>query len=305
MSPKSILSILIFIILAFSISWPINKMGLQYMTPITFAALRLLTATICAFLITIITRTFIWPTRKDWPLILTLGVFQIGLFALLVNLGLELVHAGRSAILVYTTPIWVTPLAVIFFKEAFGLLKIIGLICGIIGIVLLFGPTQINWENQQEIISNIILLLAAFSWAISILCARYMRWPHSPISLFPWQLLIGTIPVLLASVYEYPHTTIVWNTTLVSSILFVGIFAQCMGALGAIIVSKALPTTTTSLSFLAVPVLGIIFSHLILDESITIMSGVALIFIIIGLACTALEQKYSNKNKYGQNISPT
>jgi drug/metabolite transporter (DMT)-like permease len=53
-----------------------------------------------------------WPSRRDWPIVLAVGALQMAAFMALTTVGLQFVPAGRSAILAYTTPLWVTPLAV-------------------------------------------------------------------------------------------------------------------------------------------------------------------------------------------------
>ena len=176
---KNYILLLIFVILIWGLNWPINKIGLEYMSPIVFATSRLIIATVSMFLIVILTRNFIWPTRQDLPIILTIGLLQMGIFVLLINVGLHLVEAGRSAILVYTTPIWVTPIAIFIFKEKAGFLKWLGLVLGIAGIIVLFGPWGIKWDNYAALLGNGILLLAAMCWAIAIICARHMKWRGS------------------------------------------------------------------------------------------------------------------------------
>lgn len=288
---KHIFWILISVILVFGLGWPVAKIGLQYMPPITFSAVRLSIATLTMFLVTIVTRNFIWPTRQDWPIILAIGLLQMGIFLVLMHVGLSLVAAGRSAILVYSTPLWVTPIAVLFLKERAGFLKWLGLTFGISGIITLFGPWGINWHSTQDLVGNLILILAALSWAIAIICARHMRWYHSSLALVPWQLLVGMIPVIGAVLFIQPETkTIEWNWSLIGALLFTGVLAQALGAWGAIMVSKTLPAVTTSLSFLAVPVSGLLFSSWILNEPLTLINIVAMILIIIGLICTALDR---------------
>ena len=245
---KNYILLLIFVILIWGISWPVNKIGLEYMSPIVFATSRLIIATLSMFLIVILTRNFIWPSRQDLPIILAIGLLQMGVFVLLINVGLHLVEAGRSAILVYTTPIWVTPIAIFIFKEKAGFLKWLGLVLGIAGIIVLFGPWGIKWNDYAALLGNGILLLAALCWAIAIICARHMKWRHSPLKIVPWQLLVGTIPVLLLMLYEPSTKSIQWNWSLVGSLLFTGIMASALATWGIIVISKELPSITTSLS---------------------------------------------------------
>lgn len=287
--------LLVFLILIWGISWPITKIGLQYMPPIWFAAFRMIIGMLCMFVLVISIGKWMIPSRKDMPIILVMGLLQMALFMTLINLGLHYVNAGRSAILVYTTPIWVMPLAILFFKEKATWLKWTGFFLGILGVVTLFSPWGINWSDPQVIFGNGILLLAALCWAIAILCARNMKWHHTPLQLLPWQLLLGTIPVVLIAAFTTPFTVIQWNYTLISILLFIGGLGTAFAYWATLMISKELPSITVSLSFLAVPIAGLIFSAWLLNEPITGAIVVAMILILNGIACVALSGRWKKK----------
>lgn len=276
------------IILIWGFSWPMNKIGIQYMHPIWFAALRLIIGTLSMFILVGMLGKLFLPTRKDMSIILTIGLLQMGLFTTLINLGLNYVDAGRSAILTYTTPLWVMPLAILFFNEKASYLKWLGFILGMAGVIVLFNPWSIDWSRHDVLMGNGMLLLAALSLAISMICARNIRWTRSPLELLPWQLLVGTIPVSLLAAYSQPHPIIEWNDMSIVTLAYTGFLGTAMGNWAATVVSKGLPSITVSLGFLGVPISGLLFSTLILDEAITSSIQIALIFIPTGIICVAL-----------------
>ncbi len=271
------------------LSWPINKIGLNYITPFAFSAWRLLIGTLCMFLVVVTLKKFIWPRRQDLPMILAIGLLQMGLFMVLINIGLHYVGAGRTAVLVYTTSIWVTPIAIIFFHEQAGLFKYFGLILSIIGVLILFNPQQFDWHNRNVLIGNSALVLAAICWAIAILCARYMKWTRSPIELVPWQLLIGTIPVVILALTEKSGNIMSTNPVFLGTLAYTGILGTAFTYFSMLVISKELPSITTSLSLLGVPVCGILFSAILLHESVTLDMSIAIILILIGLVCIFLD----------------
>ena len=273
--------LLFIIIILFGLSWPINKLGVTVISPIWFAAYRLTLATLCMFIVVILLNKFIWPTMRDLPIIAVIGILQRGMFIVFISLGLHYNDAGRSAILVYTTPIWIASIEVLFFKKSFNLTKWIGICISSLGIIIILEPWTIDWKSFNNIVGNIILILAAICWAISIVCTRYMTWTRSTLELAPWQLLIGTIPVIiLALIFESYPTTIGWNISITLDLLYTGVFATALAFYLTIIVSRKLPPIFISLNFLFVPISGFIFSMLILHEkmSSSLMYGMILIF---------------------------
>lgn len=278
------------VMLIWGLSWPMNKIGIQYLSPIWFTASRLIIATVSSFIVVKYLGKLILPSKRDLPLILSIGLLQMGLFTILINIGLNFVDAGRSAILTYTTPLWVLPIAILGFKEKSTFLKWIGFGLGMSGVLVLLSPWTIDWSHRQTIVGNLTLLAAAFSMAISILAARNLRWHRSPLELLPWQFLMGTLPTVLLAFYIDPHPSVEWNAPLAITLFYTGLIGTAIGNFGAVIVGKELPSITVSLGFLGVPIFGVLFSSLILHEAITPSIQLAMLLIPSGITCLSIKR---------------
>jgi drug/metabolite transporter (DMT)-like permease len=285
------------IILVWGSSWPIAKVGMDYMPPLWFAALRLIIGTVSMFFVVSVLGKFVVPDKQDLKIIFSIGFLQIALLMVLITIGLYYVDAGRSAVLVYTTPLWVVPISVLFFKERPTLGKWIGFILGLAGIAVLFNPFAVHWSMGNELMGNGVLLAAAFCWSIAILCARYMHWHRTPLELIPWQLLVGTLPVLLLAFVQNPQPQFIWGSTLVFSLIFCGILSTAFAYWGSIVISKELPAITTSLSLLAIPMCGLLFSAWLLSEKITLSLIIAMLFILAGLLCVIFDKSQNKHEK--------
>lgn len=283
-----IYTLVVLLVLIWGVSWPICKIGLSFIPPIWFAVYRLMIGMATIFLIVVLTGKLIIPKRRDLPIIFVMGILQMACFMILITVGLHYVSAGRSAILVYTTPIWVMPLAILFFHEKLTTYKAIGFVLGMLGILILFSPSGIDWTDKDALFGNALLLLAALCWAVAILCARNMKWYRTPLELMPWQLLVGFLPVLALACWQHPDPAVEWNQSLIFSLFVTGVFGTAFGYWGTLVVSKELPSITVSLCYLAVPVAGLLAAAVILHEPITMLVLIAMLFIITGIACVAL-----------------
>jgi drug/metabolite transporter (DMT)-like permease len=280
-----IFSLFVFIIFSWGLGWPVNKVGLAYMSPTWYTAARLIMGTLTMFAIVIGLKKFSLPKRQDIPLILIIGLLQISFYILLTNYGLLYLPAGRSSLLAYTTPLWIMPAAVFFFHEEAGFLRWLGFCLGIAGLVLLLSPWELNWTDRHVIFGSAMLLLASLSWAISMLCVRYMQWTKSPLELIPWQLLIGTLPILVFAWIKEPALTIQWNLPLLLSLLYTGALVTGLSYWSGVIINKEVPTIIVSLGFLIVPVFSLIISATFLHETIDLTTSLAMLLILLGLAC--------------------
>lgn len=282
--------LLFLVIVIWALAWPISKLGLMDMPPLWYSALRLAIGFLTIFFILLLQNKIKLPSKKDWPLISSIGLLQMACFLILMNGGLLFVDAGRSAILVYSTPFIVTPIAVLFFQEKLTRLKSLGLFFGLIGLLLLFNPWSFDWHNTNTVIGNSLLLLAAACWAIAMLHTRYGTWHSSALYLVPWQLLIGSIFVIIAAYLVQPHPQITWSSRLWLTSIYNGVLATGFAYAAIIYVSKNLPVVNTSLLLLGVPVLGLAVSSLWLGEEITTNIIIAMLFIIGGLTTIVLER---------------
>jgi len=281
--------LLILLVLIWGVSWPIMSTALHYCPAIWFSTVRLVIAGVVIFAAFGVTGHLVLPTKRDIPLIITIGFFQIGLFIMLITLGLTYVEPGRSAIIAYLAPFFVAPIAVLFFGEKLSKGKIAGLLLGAVGIVLLFSPWGLDWHNSDILLGNGLLLLSAIVWSGVMLHTRYATWHRESHTLLPWQFVAAIIPNLIAAVILVPHPVIQWSSPIFEfSLFYSAILASCVAYWLIITITRYLPVTTTSLALLAIPVTGLLASAIFVGESLTASILISLGFIITGLVCVSV-----------------
>ncbi|MBA1186725.1 MULTISPECIES: DMT family transporter [Stutzerimonas] len=285
--------LLLLAILVWGANWPVMKAGLGHVTPVWFSASRFALGALCLFLLQLLTGTLYRPSRGDVPLLLSVGLLQMLAFTLLGALAMTDIPAGRSAVLAYTTPLWVTPLAVLVFRERLVPRQLLGAALGMFGVAVLFNPLALDWHNANLVRANLMLLIASACWALCILHLRYAKVRATAYQLAPWQMLVATAPLLaLARIVEGPFTgdgsVAFWQI-----ILFVGPLATafCFCAVNA--ASMWLPATSMSLAMLGVPLVGLMSSVFWLGETLSasLIAGVLAISAGILLAIVKTRAK--------------
>lgn len=276
------------VVVVWGANWPILKIGLDHTTPLWFAVLRMVLGLVSFAVVLAPLGRLRWPARQDWPVVWSVGVLQMALFSALINVALLSVPAGRSAILAYTTPLWVTPGAMLFLGEKLTRARIMGLALGLSGVAVLFNPLSFDWSDTASVWGNVMLLVSALVWAAAILHVRGHRWAGSPLDLAPWQFLVALPPLaLLAWVVEGPpqadlSPTFLWVAA------YNGPLATAFAFWAAITVTRMLPAITVSLAFLCVPVSGLVFSALMLGEGMSAGNLLGLALIAGGVAMVAI-----------------
>jgi drug/metabolite transporter (DMT)-like permease len=286
--------------LIFGTSWPVLKNGIEAgATPLWFTAARACCGTLGGFALVGALGLLRWPRRRDRPIILSVGILQLAAFFTLTNLALRYIPAGRSAVLAYTTTLWLVPLEALTGGERLDLPRSLGLLAGLGGVAVLLNPLALDWSQPDVLISHVLLLLAALGWAIAIFHARRHAWDgFSPLQALPWQMLVASLAVIVLAAIAEPAGRLPAVPAVTFALIYVGLFGGPVATWAATSVARDLPTLVSSLGFLGVPVVGVIVSTLWLGEPLTppLLVGAALIFlglVVVALANDRLAQQES------------
>lgn len=283
-------------IVVWGANWPVMKAGLSHITPMWLSLSRFASGALCLFVLQIVTRKLRFPPRKDWPLVVSVGLLQMMTFTVLGAIAMTEVPAGRSAILAYTTPLWVTPIAVMFFRESLSRRQLIGSLLGGVGVIILFNPFTFDWGNRTLVVANLMLLVASFTWAMCILHLRYHKGVCSAYELAPWQMLLACIPLaLMAWGVEGPYTGD-GSRSFFEILIFMGPFATAFCFVAVNAASMWLSSTSMSTAMLGVPVIGLLMSVAFLGEHLTLTLGIGLLVITMGILIVTLKSSKGAAN---------
>jgi len=301
-SKKTILApfLVLSIILFWGLNWPLFKIVLQHITPQTLAFTRVFIALIFFTFLMLITGTLKLPKKTDWAIILSVGINQMTLYILFVSTGLLYINANRGAILGYITPLFVIPISYFVLRQKPTLWTICGFLIGMIGVIVMFNPLELDLSTSNTIQGSIFVITAAFFWAINIIFIRSYRHDFSSFQLLPWQLLTASILLFLFAWYEEPDFNLWFDDIDFKSILiliFTGVFGTGYGFWAAVKLNRMLDANTLSMCMLLIPISGFIFSILLLGESILLSNVIGLISILVGIIISMGDKLKLKKTK--------
>lgn len=275
-------------IICWGFTWPILKVALRHIEPMWFGVVRFTLGATALFAIQALTRGIHLPKKEDMPVVLVVGVIQIGLFICCMHYGVYLVGPGRSALLIYTTPIWTLPMAMILLGERSSVYNWVGTGLGFLGLCIVFNPSTVDYSSPSIVLGNVILLIGSLLFSYPIVFARGHKWVSGPLELAPWQQLIGAGVVLICALaYEgAPRVNLDWEAAW--SIGFASIVSSGFGMLFYVRAARELRSATVSLGSLAIPVIGLTSSAIIFHEKADIYTIAGLALILTGVATGTL-----------------
>ena len=270
------------------VHWVVVKIGLGYLPPMTYGALRIAIGlgTVVALLAS--QGRLRRPPRADLPIVASVGLLQVAGGVLIMNLALQVVPAGRSAVLVYTQPLWVAVILAAVLRVPPLRNELVGLVLGIGGLVLLLNPAVIDWSNGAEVAGTLALLLNAVLWAIVSIHIRRHTWASSPLDLQPWQLLVAFVPLAVAAVVLEWGEPITWGLPTILILLYSGVLATAFASWASQAITRSLGPQASATGFLAVPVVGLASGWLILGEQLGPVDVLAFGLVLAGVAVTSL-----------------
>ncbi|MFO7805405.1 MAG: DMT family transporter [Paracoccaceae bacterium] len=225
-----------------------------------------------------------WPVwdRRIAKYLLVIGALNTALPFALLSWGQQYVPSAFAGISMAALPLFVLPLAHVFTDEALSLRKLIGVIIGFAGAVVLIGPGVLRIGQGWEPLGQIACLAAALSYAIASIMTRRCP-PIDPIALAAGTLVVGTcilVPAMLT--FEGVPQPTSPRTTL--AILFLGVVPTAMAALLRVQVIRSAGSVFMTLVNYQVPVWSMLFGVWILSEDLPFRFFAALGLILTGLA---------------------
>jgi drug/metabolite transporter (DMT)-like permease len=271
--------------LVWGCNWPILKMGVTELAPLTFRALTLPFAALGLLAVSRLSGDSVRVPRALWPRLGILALFNIVGWNALVLFGVQQMPAGRSAILAYTMPIWATMIATLLLHEPLSRRKLLGLAFGISGMAVLLGEHVALVRAAP--FGALMILAAAALWAFGTVLLRKWLLPIPQNALTGWMMLLGWIPLAvmapffdsqplaseLASLSHRGWFAIAYNIFLAGTVAHWAWFT----------LARTLPVAISSLSSLPVPVVGVISGIVLLGERPGPQEWIALALVVAAL----------------------
>ncbi|MBV8638544.1 MAG: EamA family transporter [Candidatus Eremiobacteraeota bacterium] len=277
---------LVVLALLWGYNWVVMKVAVHDAPPFVFAATRALGGGMVLFVVALLLRRRVVPQRPG--AFLWIGLFQTGIFVGLVTWAVVSAGAGQVAMLAYTMPLWVALIAWPVLGERIGVVHAVAILIAFLGIACMIGP-------QHRIgFPQVLAVLAGVSWAIGVVIAKVVQRDRS-IDLFNltmWQLIFGGIALAVVAL-AVPGRPVVWDAPYLFAVAYNIVLATALAYFLWIFVLNELPARDASMGTLANPVIGVVAAWIQLGETPTLLSGIGMVLVLLGLAVVSLAPRGS------------
>lgn len=169
-------------IIFWGISFVATKAALREVAPITLIFVRFLLGSVTLLLFAFGVRRRQAPVSPEggriWPQLLLMGFLGIFVHQMLQANALTMTSAVNAGWLIGVTPIWSAILSAILLRERFGIWKLLGLIGGFLGVLLIItrGRFDAHVRALPSTRGDLLFLISTLNWAVySIVGHRTIR----------------------------------------------------------------------------------------------------------------------------------
>ncbi len=274
---------ILFLAATWGASFLFIKIAVETIPPFTIVAGRITLAAIILYIAMKIAGQSRPSGFKNWLLICGSAAFGNVLPFTMISWGEISVDSGLAAILMSLIPLTTMVLAHFFTQdEKLNKSKIIGIIVGFIGVIILIGPSTLN-NLGNEILAQIAIASSAVCYSISTIFNKYMnKMPGRMLA--AWIMIISAIMILpLSLIFDQPWA-LSPDPIAIGAVIILGIFPTALAMLLLLVILRRQGANTLAITNYIVPIFGVIWGVIFLAEQPKIESLIALIFILTGIA---------------------
>jgi drug/metabolite transporter (DMT)-like permease len=284
MRPITVSKILLAMLL-WAACFPLLTIGITYAPHLAFATLRALLAGLVLVGLALAMGRPNPRGLRNWVTLSLIGFGATSLGYLGMFHAAEFVSPGIATVIANSQPLLAAGLAGVVLGERLTLRGKVGLFLGFSGIIVIASPAILNASQDNYLLGIAYIVLAALGITASNVILKKVAVSVDPLMTIGWQLLIGAVPLAIASAITEDAMAIQWSLAFIAILITLSLFGSALvyviwlSVLSEVDLSKA-----NAFSFL-VPVIGLTLGVLFYNETLTTttLAGIGLAILGVGL----------------------
>lgn len=223
--------------------------------------------------------------KSDYKKIALASFFGIALNMLTFFKGLSYTTPISGSVMMVTTPILVLIFASILLKEKLISRKIIGVVVGLVGAIILIAyGNSLQGNASNMMLGNFLVFVNAASYAMYLVIVKKLIEKYNPIVFVKWLYFFGFLLVFPFGISEFLEVQ--WGVMPTSIYLkagFVVLFSTCVTYLFNLFALSRLKPTTVSVFIYLQPVVAAIYALIVGSDRLDIVKIGAALLIFLGV----------------------
>ncbi len=213
--------------------------------------------------------------------ILVIGATNTALPFYLFAYAAKEINANTMAVMNGSTPLFALLFSVIWLKFKFQWPQFLGILIGLLGLAIVVG-----FESMQfELLPIFAAMMGAAMYGLSMSYIYQIKILDTKV--MAAVTMIAATLIIFPFLMIDPIQTVNWNGQVMGSIIFLGLICTGMAYIPYFLLISRVGPISTSIIALLVPLFGMIWAYLFLQEKITLMMLTGCLLIIGGVGLTS------------------
>jgi drug/metabolite transporter (DMT)-like permease len=242
----------------------------NFAKPFAINIIRVAITLILLWLLFLLRPTKLRIQKKDIKIFILCALLGIALNQMLFVKGLSMTFSVHAALLMLTTPILITVLAAFFLKEKLTANKLIGLLLGIAGAILLISSRKQNQVTASDpLLGDILVLINAVAYTMYMIMVKPLMQTYNPVAIIRIIFTIGFFMMLPFCIGEFREVNFAdFDASAITWIFVIAVPGTFLAYLFNIYGIKVLGASTAGAYIYSQPVFASIFALYFLNETL-------------------------------------
>lgn len=233
---------------------------------------------------------------RDIPLFLGLGLLSILFFTYCYFTAIQIMAMSTAAILLYTSPIWVMLMSLIFFKEKLTSQKIIALILAFLGCVLVSGIGG----GKVTVWGLLVGLGSGIGYGLYSILGTVALRKYSTYTVTTYTFIVAGLGSFFVADTPDMISKLQQTGAVPSTLLFVLVTAIFTAVIPYLLYTLGLSKTTASRAAILAtvePVTATIFGFFVMHEKVSMVALVGIVLVLMAIAVLNIRSSKKNEKK--------
>jgi drug/metabolite transporter (DMT)-like permease len=235
--------------------------------------------------------------KKHWPRFFLCGLTGIAINQMFFIKGLTFTSAIHASLLILLTPILITVFAFAVLHEKVTFSKVLGLVLGVGGAVLLILSKERSASATNYLLGDILIIINAISYTVYFILVKPLMSVYPPLHVIRWVFTFGFFMILPFGWNEFfsiPWQHLTWtHYASIAFIVFAGTFLAYYFNIYGI---QHLGAATTGAYIYTQPVFAAIIAVIFFHENLTAAKLLSAFLIFLGVFLVSFKRGSLNKS---------
>jgi len=221
-----------------------------------------------------------WPKKNQIIPIVFLGLTGAFLYNYFFMKGLQLIEAGRAAVIIANNPIFIALFAAFFFKERLNPAKVAGILISVAGAVIVISRGEVASILHGALgWGEVYILCCVASWVTFSLIGKAVMDNLSPLRSVTYSAVAGALFLAVPAYLEGGFVFLAYSALDWANLFYLGFFGTVLGFIWYYEGIQKIGPTRAGLFINFVPISGILLAFLFIGEPLTasLLTGTLLV----------------------------